>query len=104
MDENEVHGNNISTTIVYTNDMTTHNADCFDSLKKASSYRTAEASTNAIVVLTGSRDTHLVASDDDNLLSSKELLGDNTGQTTEEVVATVDNFGIGEHHGSFVLQ
>ena len=34
MDENKVHGNNISTTIVSTNDMTTHNADCFDSLRR----------------------------------------------------------------------
>lgn len=55
-------------------------------------------------ILTGSRDTHFIASDDDNLLSRKKLLGYNTCQTTEEVVATVDNFGIGEHHGSFVLQ
>lgn len=56
----------------------------------------------AIVVssLTGSGDSDFIASNDNDLLSGKELLGDNTGQTTKEVVTTVDNFSVGEHHGS----
>jgi hypothetical protein len=43
--------------------------------------------------LTGSGDGHLIASHDNDTLSRKELLGNNTGETTEKVVTTVNNLG-----------
>jgi hypothetical protein len=35
-------------------------------------------------------------------LSSKELLGNNTGKTTQKVVTAVNNLGLRQHHLEFV--
>jgi hypothetical protein len=46
------------------------------------------------------RNANLVASDDDDLLASKKLLGDDTGQAAEQMVTSVDNDSL-RHLGFF---
>jgi hypothetical protein len=44
--------------------------------------------------ITGTGNTHLVTSYNDNFLSREQLLGYNTGETTEKVVSNIDDLGI----------
>jgi len=52
-----------------------------------------------LCALTRSRNHHLITSNKDNFLSSKEFLGNNRGQSTKEMIPAVDNFRLGQHHG-----
>jgi len=63
-----------------------------------------ELSVLGLVTYKGSRDDHLLASDEDDLLAGKELLGDNGTETSVEVVATVDEDGLFENHFEIYLK
>jgi len=58
----------------------------------------AELGVLGLVTYERSRDDHLFATDEDDLLSGKELLGDNGAQTTIEVVTAIDDDGLFEDH------
>ena len=49
--------------------------------------------------LTGPRNAHLFASDDDDLLSGQKLLGNDAGKAAQEMVAAVDDLDFRAHHG-----
>ena len=51
----------------------------------------AEVGVLDLVADEGARNTDLIATNDDDLLAGKELLGNDRGKTTKEVVAAVDN-------------
>lgn len=47
----------------------------------------------------GSRDDHLFAADEDDLLSGEEFLGHDGAEASVHVVAAVDDDGLFEDHG-----
>ena len=61
----------------------------------------AEVGVLDLVADKGSRDADLIATNDDDLLAGKELLGNDRGEATKKVVAAVDNDSL-RHLGSSV--
>lgn len=61
----------------------------------------AEVGVLDLVTDEGARDADLIATNDDDLLSSKKLLGNNRGKATKKVVAAVDNDSL-RHLDTFV--
>ena len=51
----------------------------------------AEVGVLDLVADKGARNADLIATNDDDLLAGKELLGNDRGKATKEVVAAVDN-------------
>lgn len=51
----------------------------------------AEVGVLDLVADKGARNADLIATDDDDLLAGKELLGNDRGKATKKVVASVDN-------------
>jgi len=58
----------------------------------------AELLVLGLVTYEGSGDDHLLTTDEDDLLASEELLGDDGTETTEKVVTAVDEDGLFENH------
>lgn len=58
----------------------------------------AELSVLGLVTNKRAGDDHILATDKNNLLSSQKFLGDDGTQTTEEVVAAVNDDGLFENH------
>jgi len=58
----------------------------------------AELSVFGLVTHKGARDDHFLATDEDDLLTGEELLGNDGSQATHEVVTAVDEDGLFENH------
>ena len=61
----------------------------------------AEVGVLDLVADKGARNADLIATDDDDLLAGKELLGNDRGKATKKVVASVNNDSL-RHLGSSV--
>jgi len=58
----------------------------------------AELGILGLVTHKGARDNHLLATDEDDLLTSEELFGDDGRQATHEVITAVNEDGLFENH------